>query len=125
MNPVTQRKEQRKANRAAAKIQKLVEEEASINSALAEVKSKIAKLKNQPVQPEQSSSSSVHKVTIQPAKQSVIFLKTPGDAAHQITFNFREPEGSGKLTRLRFLCTQFLWTPSQQEHHWRSMLRPW
>jgi hypothetical protein len=76
-----------------------VQDQDALKAALAEVKTKIAKLRNEPVELEQSSSSSVQKVTIQPGKQSLIFLNTPGGAAHQITFNFREPEGSGKLPK--------------------------
>jgi hypothetical protein len=100
MNGVAERKAQRKAYRlgtAVEKAEKLEKEEAELESALSAVRSKLAKVTHKPVEPRPSSSA--QKVTIQPGKQSDIFLKAPGDAAHQITFNFREPEGSGKLPK--------------------------
>jgi hypothetical protein len=111
MNRVAERKAQRKAYRqgtAVEKAEKLEKKEAKLESALSAVRSKLAKVTHKPVEPRPSSSA--QKVTIQPGKQGVIFLKALGDTAHQITFNFREPEGSGncpRTTLLRFLCTPF------------------
>jgi hypothetical protein len=99
MNRVANRKAQRKADRNAARAEKLASEATVLESALSAVKAKRAKVSHEHVEPQPSSSSSVNKIAIQPGKQSIIYLQKAGDAAHQITFTFREPEGSGKLPK--------------------------
>jgi hypothetical protein len=93
---------QGKDNRLATSVEdveRLERKEAQLESALSAVRNKLAKVSHHPVEPTAVSSSSVHKVAVQPGKQSVIYLQSPVDTAHQITFHFREPEGSGKLPK--------------------------
>jgi hypothetical protein len=111
MNRIAQRKAQRKANRMGTQVERFAAKEAQFESALSEVRSKLAKAPDRQVVPKAASSSSVHKVRIEPGKQSVIYLQTPGDSAHQSTFSFCEA-ASFLRTALRLSpSTQFLWIP--------------
>jgi hypothetical protein len=73
-------------------VSKLEAEADKLVSQLSAVRAQLAKVSDQPTAATSTPSSSAEKVSIQPGKQSVIFLQTPGDAAHQITFSFREPK---------------------------------
>jgi hypothetical protein len=109
MNCISERKAQRQAGRKAAEADKLV-------SQLSAVRAELAKVSHQPVAAKSTSSSSAEKIAIQPGKQSAIFLQAPGDHAHQITFSFREPDGSGTLPKDNTSSI-----PWPLERQWRSI----